>query len=466
MAKVERPLFSDEATGRIGLAASFKKGAVWNSIVPQFHRVKSESEGSVRSRSVFKICIGVWRSLNVENKNYCNENAPAGWTGYQYFMGMCIKEGESLFIPCPHAESHGRGGSDEIIPSGKITLRPTVEMASIGAIGKPTIESVGIFRCFSLPIWNDKANSDEELYYAFRVPFRWDGISDLVIPLMVALNGVEYVGDKFKLQLAWEHDSCEGVIPSSSNIVEIETDVLVGRNLQYDSYCQTFTIDHDIDGAGNEAEIGSRVEQIRRQVEETTADYDREKLQERVAKLAGGVAVIKVGAATEVEMKEKKARVEDALHATRAAVEEGVVPGGGVAVDLVVADGGQGCGQDRADEDSPTDQGRLHLAPGDVQALDGGAALPADIDHAALSPGVQRGGVEGRIPFGKVGAVAASDGDCLCDKHHLGRAAIGVDARIDPAGDLDQIPVTRSIHCILDVVMQAFGRPGRADDQV
>jgi chaperonin GroEL len=87
-----------------------------------------------------------------------------------------------------------------------------------------------------------------------------------------------------------------------------------------------------IDGAGQEADIASRVEQIRRQLEETTSDYDREKLQERVAKLAGGVAVIKVGAATEVEMKEKKARVEDALHATRAAVEEGVVPGGGVAL--------------------------------------------------------------------------------------------------------------------------------------
>ena len=72
--------------------------------------------------------------------------------------------------------------------------------------------------------------------------------------------------------------------------------------------------------------------QIRREIEETTSDYDREKLQERLAKLAGGVAVIKVGAATEVEMKEKKARVEDALHATRAAVEEGVVPGGGVAL--------------------------------------------------------------------------------------------------------------------------------------
>ncbi|MFO0029196.1 MAG: chaperonin GroEL [Pseudomonadota bacterium] len=87
-----------------------------------------------------------------------------------------------------------------------------------------------------------------------------------------------------------------------------------------------------IDGAGDAKAIKSRIDQIKAQIEETTSDYDREKLQERVAKLAGGVAVIKVGAATEVEMKEKKARVEDALHATRAAVEEGVVPGGGVAL--------------------------------------------------------------------------------------------------------------------------------------
>jgi chaperonin GroEL len=87
-----------------------------------------------------------------------------------------------------------------------------------------------------------------------------------------------------------------------------------------------------IDGKGKSSEIKARVEQIRKQIDEATSDYDKEKLQERVAKLSGGVAVIKVGAATEVEMKEKKARVEDALHATRAAVEEGVVPGGGVAL--------------------------------------------------------------------------------------------------------------------------------------
>ena len=87
-----------------------------------------------------------------------------------------------------------------------------------------------------------------------------------------------------------------------------------------------------IDGAGSQSAIQGRIKQLRAQIDETTSDYDREKLQERLAKLAGGVAVIKVGAATEMEMKEKKARVEDALHATRAAVEEGIVPGGGVAL--------------------------------------------------------------------------------------------------------------------------------------
>ncbi|OPY12302.1 MAG: 60 kDa chaperonin 5 [Syntrophus sp. PtaB.Bin001] len=100
--------------------------------------------------------------------------------------------------------------------------------------------------------------------------------------------------------------------------------------------CKRLHIDKDnttiVDGAGSQANIEGRVKQIRAQIEETTSDYDREKLQERLAKLVGGVAVIKVGAATEIEMKEKKARVEDALHATRAAVEEGIVPGGGVAL--------------------------------------------------------------------------------------------------------------------------------------
>jgi chaperonin GroEL len=100
--------------------------------------------------------------------------------------------------------------------------------------------------------------------------------------------------------------------------------------------CRKISIDKDnttiVDGAGKKADVEARVKTIRAQIGETTSDYDREKLQERLAKLHGGVAVINVGAATEVEMKEKKARVEDALNATRAAVEEGIVPGGGTAL--------------------------------------------------------------------------------------------------------------------------------------
>src|SRR5881275_1028735 len=101
------------------------------------------------------------------------------------------------------------------------------------------------------------------------------------------------------------------------------------------------TIDKDnttiVAGAGKASEIEGRIKQLRVQVEETTSDYDQEKLQERLAKLVGGVAVIKVGAATETELKEKKARVEDAMHATRAAVEEGIVPGGGTAYVRAIA---------------------------------------------------------------------------------------------------------------------------------
>src|SRR4051794_41006409 len=117
---------------------------------------------------------------------------------------------------------------------------------------------------------------------------------------------------------------------------------LEGVKLEDLGRAKRITVDKDnttiIDGAGGEKQIQGRIKQLRAQIEETTSDYDREKLQERLAKLAGGVAIIKVGAATETEMKEKKARVEDALHATRAAVEEGIVPGGGVALLRAAAD--------------------------------------------------------------------------------------------------------------------------------
>jgi chaperonin GroEL len=110
---------------------------------------------------------------------------------------------------------------------------------------------------------------------------------------------------------------------------------LENATLDYLGRAKRIVIDKDnttiVDGAGDADQIKARINQIKAQIETTTSDYDREKLQERLAKLAGGVAVLKIGASTEIEMKEKKARVEDALHATRAAVEEGIVPGGGIA---------------------------------------------------------------------------------------------------------------------------------------
>ncbi len=126
------------------------------------------------------------------------------------------------------------------------------------------------------------------------------------------------------------------ILTGGKSIMEETGIKLEGVRLEDMGKAKRVTIDKDnttiVDGAGEQKQIEGRIKQLRAQIEETTSDYDREKLQERLAKLAGGVAIIKVGAATETEMKEKKARVEDALHATRAAVEEGIVPGGGVAL--------------------------------------------------------------------------------------------------------------------------------------
>ena len=137
-------------------------------------------------------------------------------------------------------------------------------------------------------------------------------------------------GDRRKAMLEDMAILTGGTVISEELGLKLENAALkdLGRAKKIESEKENTTI---IDGAGDKKQIEGRVKQIRVQIDEATSDYDREKLQERVAKLAGGVAVIKVGAATEVEMKEKKARVEDALHATRAAVEEGIVPGGGVA---------------------------------------------------------------------------------------------------------------------------------------
>src|SRR5690606_28643483 len=170
-----------------------------------------------------------------------------------------------------------------------------------------------------------------------------------------------------------------------------------------------------VDGAGKQADIKARIEQIRAEIESSNSDYDKEKLQERLAKLAGGVAVIKVGAGTEVEMKEKKARVEDALHATRAAVEEGVVPGGGVAL---------------------------------VRALQAISELKGE--HADQNVGITllRRAVE--APLRQIVANSGGEPSVVVDKVKLGSGNYGYNAATDEYGDmiemgiLDPAKVTRS----------------------
>jgi chaperonin GroEL len=169
-----------------------------------------------------------------------------------------------------------------------------------------------------------------------------------------------------------------------------------------------------VEGAGDETAIKGRIAQIRAQIEDTTSDYDREKLQERLAKLAGGVAVIKVGAATETEMKERKARVEDALHATRAAVEEGVLPGGGVALIRV----------------------RKVL---DSLKIEDARRFGVELVRRAVEE-----------PLRQIAANAGAEASVVVDKVENGKGAFGYDARTDTycdmieAGILDPTKVTRT----------------------
>jgi chaperonin GroEL len=169
-----------------------------------------------------------------------------------------------------------------------------------------------------------------------------------------------------------------------------------------------------VSGAGKKADIEARVPQIKQQIEDTTSDYDREKLQERLAKLAGGVAVINVGAATESEMKEKKARVEDALHATRAAVEEGILPGGGVA--LLRAS--------------------MNVKPGDL-------THDEEVGYNIIVRAC-------RAPVTQISSNAGQDGSVVCEKVLEGKGNFGYNAATDvyedmvKAGVIDPTKVTRS----------------------
>jgi chaperonin GroEL len=181
------------------------------------------------------------------------------------------------------------------------------------------------------------------------------------------------------------------------------------------------TIDKDnttiVDGGGKSGDIEGRVKEIRSQVEKTTSDYDKEKLQERLAKLVGGVAIIKVGAATETELKEKKARVEDALHATRAAVEEGIVPGGGVALVRAI----------------PAVQELIKKLEGDEKI---GAQIVLRSLEEPLRQIVANAGEEGAVVVAKVLESK--------DQHYGYNAATGVFEDLVKAGVIDPTKVTRT----------------------
>jgi chaperonin GroEL len=185
--------------------------------------------------------------------------------------------------------------------------------------------------------------------------------------------------------------------------------------------CKKIKIDKDdttlIEGAGKTEAIEGRIKQIRAQIEETTSDYDREKLQERLAKLAGGVAVLRVGAATETEMKEKKARVEDALNATKAAVEEGIVPGGGVAL--------------------------LRLIPKlDELDLPGDQKIGVNVIKRALED-----------PLREIAQNAGEEGSIIVEKVKEGKDAFGFDAQKEEFTDMVKAGIvdpTKVVRCALE----------------
>jgi len=131
----------------------------------------------------------------------------------------------------------------------KLTLRPVLEAIDQIAHSKPTQVEIGIFKGFSCPIYSA---DNEELFYNLRIPYRWDGASDILVCLEVALADAEDVGDTFKFQLSWEHTMANGAVPVTSNNVEVQIAVVTGRTAQYSTYHVHFTIDYDIDGAGNE----------------------------------------------------------------------------------------------------------------------------------------------------------------------------------------------------------------------
>jgi chaperonin GroEL len=208
------------------------------------------------------------------------------------------------------------------------------------------------------------------------------------------------------------------VLTGGKAVTEDLGEKLEKLSLDYLGQARRVVIDKDnttiVEGAGKKADIDGRIKSIRMQIEDTKSDYDKEKLQERLAKLAGGVAVLNVGAATETEMKEKKARVEDALHATRAAVEEGIVPGGGVALIR--------CQKVVADLKLPADE-----------------KIGADIIFRSLE-----------FPLRQIAGNAGIDGAVAAERVKKESGAVGLDANtgeytdLVKAGVIDPTKVTRS----------------------
>jgi chaperonin GroEL len=209
------------------------------------------------------------------------------------------------------------------------------------------------------------------------------------------------------------------ILTGGSVISEEKGYKLENATLEYLGQAKRVVIDKDntvlVDGAGDSDQIKARTNQIKQQIESTTSDYDREKLQERLAKLSGGVAVLKIGAATEPEMKEKKARVEDALHATRAAIEEGIVAGGGVAY---------------------------------LRALPSLDKIETENEDQAIGVSIVRRAVE--EPLRQIAANAGMEGSIIVQKVKEGKDDFGFNARTDKFGNLikqgviDPTKVTRS----------------------
>lgn len=154
-----------------------------------------------------------------------------------------------------------------------LTLRPEIDFTAQLAHSKPTQVTIGIFKGFSFPIYN---NDNEELFFRQRVPQRWDGVSDIMFYAGVCLSAAEDVGDYFKFRFAWEHTSVGKEVPTTSNNVDVEQAVLVGRNAQYDLYRLDFTIDYDIDGVGNEIASGDLLVGRLYRIDATNPDVSNE----------------------------------------------------------------------------------------------------------------------------------------------------------------------------------------------